>query len=98
MNTQAEIRLLIEALHKQNVEFEKLLRVILRLTQDQEKDTIVNAFRDAIAKDAVEIEDCVVFGNLALQFDDDDRFIDLFIVVEGTTKRAGILIQEGLKS
>ncbi len=88
-------RLWIEALHKQNVEFEKLLQVILRLTQDQKKDTVVSAFRDATEEVAVEIEDCVVFRNLALQFDEQDRLIDLFTVVEGTTKRTEILIQEG---
>ena len=93
MSNPIESRRWIEALHNQNVEYEKLLRVILRLSQGQDKDAVVSAFKDVMSETAIEKEDCVLIGNLALKFDSDGRVIDLFTAIPGTTKRAKVVIK-----
>lgn len=85
MNNAIEIRRLIEALHSQGVEYGKLLRIIVRLSQDHDKDVVVNAFEDMLLETPVEKEDCVLIGYLALKFDNDGRLIDLFKAIPGTT-------------
>ena len=97
MTIPVDRRFWIEALHNQNVALEKLLQVIQLLAQGQGKDVIVSAFRDALDENQVEIDNYIVFGSLALRFDDHDRFIDLFRVIEGTTKRAEFNIQDSPK-
>lgn len=94
MNIHVERRLWIEASHKQEADFKKLLEVILRLAKVQEKASIVRAFGEATEQDAVEIQDCIVFANIALRFDGQGKLVDVFKVVEGTTNRAEIVIEE----
>ena len=93
MNTPIERRRWIEALHSLNVEYEKLLQIIVRLSQDHDKDVVVNTFEDVLPETPAEKEDCVLVGNLALKFDNDGRLIDLFKAIPGTTERAEIVLK-----
>lgn len=95
MNTPLDRRVWIEALHSQNVAFRKLLEVILRLAQAHGKPFIVNTFGRVLERDPVEIDDCVVFGDIALRFDQEERLIDLYKCIDGTTKRAEVVIEAG---
>lgn len=92
MNTVQETRAWIEALHNQNIQSQKLLRIILQLGQGQKKDGVISTFRSALSVKPIEKNNHVIFGNLALQFDGDDRLVDLFQVVPGTTDRAEVVI------
>lgn len=93
MSSPIERRQWIEALHDLNVEYEKLLQIIVRLGQDYQKEVVVDAFDNALPGTPVEKENFVLIGNLALKFDDNDRLIDLFKAIPGTTERAEIIIE-----
>ena len=92
MSTPIERRRLIEAIHNQNVECDNLLRIIAQLGQGHDKAFLVNVFAVALAESPVEKDDCVLLRNLALKFDKDGKFIDVFKVVHGTIERADIVI------
>lgn len=95
MDIATEIRDLIEALHNQNLQFQKLLTIILQLGKDQDKDAVISAFRSVNSEPPIEKDDHVIFGSLALRFNHEGHLVDLFRIVRGTTTRAEVLIGRG---
>ena len=92
MDAATETRELIEALHNQNVQFQKLLTIILQLGQNQDKDAVISAFRSANSEPPIEKDGHVIFGSMALRFNHEGHLEDVFQVVRGTTTRAEVLI------
>ena len=95
MNTPIERRHWIEALHNLNVEYEKLLQIIVPLSQNHDKGFVVNIFAEVLAETPIDKEDCVLLRDLALRFDNDGRLIDVFKAIHGTTERAEVVIKSG---
>ena len=92
MSTPIERRRLIEAIDIQSTECDSLLRVIAQLGQGHDQEFVVNVFAIALAESPVEMDDCVLFRNIAAKFDIEGRLIDVFKVVPGTTERAEVVI------
>ena len=90
--TPIERRAFVEALHTQSLEYEKLLGVILQLSEAMDRDQVLSAFQSKLGTKPIIKEEFVLFGRLALHFDENERLVDLFVAVEGTTKPAQIVI------
>lgn len=90
--TPIERRAFVEALHTQSLEYEKLLGVILQLSKTADRNQVLSAFQAELGIGPITKEDFVLFGRLALQFDENERLVDLFIAIEGTTKPGQIVI------
>ena len=86
-------RLLIEAVHSQDLGHKALLRVIIRLCNSLEKGVILEAFETGLGKSPEPRDDCVLFDDLALRFTVNGRLADIFRVIEGTTTPANIVIR-----
>ena len=88
-----ERRATIEALHSQNVEYKKLLGVVLQLSKPMQRDQILGAFQAELGIKPIIKGDFVLFGRLALQFDENERLVDLYVAIEGTTTPARVVIE-----
>ncbi len=91
--TPMERRAFIEALHSQSVEYEKLLGVILQLSKAVDRDQILSALQAELGINPIIKDDFVLFGRLALKFDENERLVDLFVAIEGTTTPGKVVIR-----
>lgn len=87
-----ERRAFIEAIHTQSLEYEKLLGVILRLSKAMDRDQVLSAFQSGLGIRPITTEEFAIFGRLALHFDENERLVDLFVAVEGTTRPGKVVI------
>jgi len=92
-SSPVERRTLIEATHLQNVEYQKLLGIVLRVSKPLEREQVLSALQDVLAIEPIVKDAFVLFGRLVLQFDENERLADLYVAIEGTTTRAEIVIE-----
>ena len=73
MTPEKQIRSLMESLHTQAEELQKLMEVIEVLGKNCDRRTIIGAFHDIFGSERVVSERLVVFSQIGLKFDDDSR-------------------------
>lgn len=76
-------------MHAQNQRSDRLLKVILELCRDLDQVSIVSKFRSVFGTDPAVIEECVVFSDIALKFDERGKLREVLRVVDGTVSRPG---------
>ncbi len=93
MTTPEQTRNLIEALHEQNVERERLFRLIAALAGLLNREVIVETVATILNREAIDNGDCVVFGDIAISFGADNKVKSVYQTVDGENLVARVVIQ-----
>jgi len=88
-----ERRFWIEALHKQNLEQERLFQLIASLADLFDREIVVETLQSILGIEPVESGDCVLFENLAVKFGENGRVICVYRTIDGTTEPSKVIIQ-----
>lgn len=83
-HTPEERRRWIEALHEQNLEQEKLFQLIASLANLLDREIVVETIRSILGIEPVEKDDCVLFDNLSMKFDDRGKIIGVYRTIDST--------------
>ena len=97
MSSPEQTSRLIEALHAQNLEQEKLFQLIAALANCLERDIIIETMQCILGIDPIEKYDCVLFGDIAVGFGEDGRVKSLYRVIDGSTNPAKVVTQSELR-
>ncbi len=79
-----ERRFWIEALHKQNLEQERLFQLVASLANLLDREIVVETLQSILGIEPVESDDCVLFQNLAVKFGENGRVIGVYRTIDGT--------------
>lgn len=82
--TPAERRRWVEALHEQNLEQERLFQLIASLANLLDKEIVVETIHSILGIAPVEKDDCVLFDNLSMKFDDRGKIIGIYRTIDST--------------
>jgi hypothetical protein len=93
LSSAEEKRMWIEALHEQNLEQERLFQLIASLANLLDKDIVVETMQSILGIEPVEMDDCVLFENLAVKFDENGRVAGIYRTIDGTAKSSEVTIQ-----
>ncbi len=93
MTTPEQTRNLIEALHEQSVERERLFQLIAALAGLLDREVIVETVATLLNHEAIDNGDCVVFGDVAIRFGADDKVKSVYRTVDGENPVARVVIQ-----
>ena len=88
-----ERRYWIEALHGQNIEQERLFQLIASLANLLDREIVVETMQLILGIEPVELDDCVLFENLAIKFGDNGKVIGIYRTIDGTTEPSKVVIQ-----
>jgi hypothetical protein len=83
----------IEALHEQNLEQERLFQLIASLANLLDKDIVVETMQSILGIEPVEMDDCVLFEDLAVKFGENGRVAGIYRTIDGTAKPSEVIIQ-----
>ena len=93
MTTPEQTRDLIEALHEQNVERERLFQLIAALAGLLNREIVVETVATILNREAIDNGDCVIFGDIAIRFGADDKVKSVYLTVDGENSVARVVIQ-----
>ncbi len=93
-----ERRFWIEALHKQNLEQERLFQLIASLANLLDRELVVETLQSILGIEPVESNDCVLFENLAVKFGENGRVIGVYRTIDGTMEPSKVIIQSSKDS
>jgi hypothetical protein len=93
LSSAEEKRMWIEALHEQNLQQERLFQLIASLANLLDKDIVVETMQSILGIEPVEMDDCVLFENLAVKFDENGRVAGIYRTIDGTAKSSEVTIQ-----
>ncbi len=93
MNTPDQRQQWIEALYAQDLEQDRLFELIARLGNLMDKAMVTETVETLVGIAAIEKDDCLQFGDIAICFDDSGRVTSLFRTIDGTTEPARTAIQ-----
>jgi hypothetical protein len=79
-------RRLIEAIHEQNLEQERLFRMIAALGNCLDRNAVIETMQRILGVDPVENDDGVLFDDIAVSFDKDGRVKGLYRVIDGSER------------
>ena len=81
----------------QNLEQEQLFQLIAALANCLDRDIVIEIMQRGLGIDPIEKDDCVLFDDIAVGFNESGRVKSLYRVVDGTTKPAKVVIQSDLR-
>ena len=87
-----------EMLCDQHLERDRLFQLVASLANLLDKAIIVETVKSVVGIEPVEIEDCILFGDLSIKFGDDGRVIGLSQTLDGSTEPAKSIIQNLLNN
>ncbi len=87
-----------EMLCDQQLEHDRLFQLIASLANLLDKAVIVETVKSVVGIEPVELEDCILFGDLSIKFGDDGRVIGLSQTLDGSTEPAKSIIQNLLNN
>ena len=86
MNSPEDRRRWIAALHEQNLEQERLFQLIASLANLLDREIVVETMQTILGIEPVHQEDCVLFNDLTVKFNDNGRVIGIYRIIDGETE------------
>ena len=88
-----KVRDVIQENYVQNVERERLFRLIAALAGLLNREAVVKTVATILNREAIDNGDCVVFGDIAIRFGADDKVKSVYLTVDGENSVARVVIQ-----
>lgn len=86
MSSAETNRRLIEAMHEQNLQQERLFQMIAALGNCLDRNAVIETMQHILGVDPVENDDGVLFDDIAVSFDKDGRVKGLYRVIDGSER------------
>ena len=96
MSSPEDTRQLIEALHAQSQDQDKLFQLIAALANCLDRDFVIETMKGYLGIEPVEKDGCVLFDDIAASFGKDGRVKSLYRVIDGTERPARTVVQNNL--
>jgi len=84
MTSREETRHLVDAIHEQNLERDRLFQLIAALANCLDRDVVVEIMQSHLGIEPVTDGDSTMFDDIAVRFNNDGRVTSICQVIDGT--------------